>query len=311
LNEFICDCTPEYEGIQCEKKKESIFLPISQNDSIEYDGIVVQYFNINFKTLELKLVNQSVHLDLPDSLSYSYNEKTAPEIILLKIYLSEQFEIYLLSLQTNNVITSITEENHCHHVKKLFPDSSVFKYHHYCRMNQSLLCFRDEAYLCICEEGHQRAECFNYDYELDRCSKCHANGRCLKGGKDEYLCRCPSCHTGRYCQFNFASFSFTLDQLFFNDLLSENILTQRITYSLLLIIPSLLFLLGLINNLFCFNTFRRSQCLQNGIGQYLFYMTIINQINLTVLLIRLVHLTVNISHTYSYSLVNDIMNVFM
>ena len=192
-------------------------------------------------------------------------------------------------------------------MNNLFPDHSVYKYHYYCNTNQSLLCFRDDAYLCICEEDHKRAECFNYDYELDHCSKCQANGRCFKGGKDEYLCRCPPCHIGKMCQFNFESFSFTLDQLFFNELLSINSLTQRITYSLLIIIPSLFFLFGLINNLFCLITFRRSKCLKNGIGQYLFCTTIINQINLTFLLIRFVHLTVNISHTYSSPLVNEIM----
>ena len=113
VNEFGCECTAEYEGAQCENRKEAIYLPIVSNSTITYDAVVVQYLKIDLKTLEIKLSNQSVHSDLPDLLFYLYDEKSAPEITLLKIYMnsSEDAEIYLLSLQTNNVTTSITEEN--------------------------------------------------------------------------------------------------------------------------------------------------------------------------------------------------------
>lgn len=49
-------------------------------------------------------------------------------------------------------------------------------------------------------------------------------------------------------------------------------------------------LFGLMNNLFCFVTFRRSMCLRNGVGQYLVCMSVINQINLGALFLRHSHI---------------------
>jgi hypothetical protein len=183
----------------------------------------------------------------------------------------------------------------------IFSDISVFEYHRLCRKNQSLFCFHDERYICICDNEHYRTECFGYDNNLDHCSQCRANAQCLKGEKDEYLCICPPCHTGKSCQFSFIfeSFSFTLDQLFANDLLSNNRVTRQVTFYSLIITPCILFLLGLVNNIFCFVTFRRPRCLRNGIGQYLLYMSAINQLNLILLIIRVIHLAVNIVYPYS------------
>jgi uncharacterized membrane protein YidH (DUF202 family) len=160
-----------------------------------------------------------------------------------------------------------------------------------------LFCFRDDKYICICDEKHTRVECFSYNNQLDRCSYCQAHGRCLKDEENDFICICPPCHSGKRCQFSFESFSFTFDQLFFQDLLSNNPVKRQTTFYFLIITPCLLFLLGLLNNICCFVTFRRPKCLRNGIGQYIFYMSIVNRINLT---IRLIHRTVNISNPYSY-----------
>jgi hypothetical protein len=181
----------------------------------------------------------------------------------------------------------------------IYSDISMFYYHHLCRNNLSLFCFRDDNYICICDQEHYRAECFGYDYNLDHCSHCLAGGLCLKEEKDKYHCIYPSCHTGKSCQFNFESFSFTLDQLFFIDLISRNYITRQMTFYSLIITPCILFLLGLINNVFCFVTFRRPRCRRNGVGQYLFYISVINQLNLVFLVIRFIHLTVNISDLYN------------
>ena len=120
--------------------------------------------------------------------------------------------------------------------------------------------------------------------------------RCIKGRNDsDFHCICPACHTGRLCQFSFDSFSFTLDQLFFADLLSLNSRIRHATYYSLIVTPLLVFLVGLLNNICCFVTFRRPRCLRNGTGHYLYAMSICNQLTLAFLALRLIHLTLNIS----------------
>ena len=148
-------------------------------------------------------------------------------------------------------------------------------------------------------------ECFNYDDQLDRCKQCRAEGRCLKGDprrSTDFLCLCPECHSGGQCQFNTKSFLFTLDQLFSSDLLSDQ---RSTTISLLIFSSFLLFFLALPNNLFSFVTFRRSPCLRYGIGHYLLWMSVINQLNLAFFVALLIHLILNISKKSSSSSVWD------
>jgi hypothetical protein len=151
-------------------------------------------------------------------------------------------------------------------------------------------------------------ECFLYDYQLDQCSYCLAGGRCLKGDRsksNDYICLCPPCHSGTKCQFNSNSFAFTLDQLFFTDL--NSVKQQKITLCLLIIIPLLLALIALPNNIFPFATFRRKKCLSNGAGYYLLLISIINQINLSILVARIIHLSISITGLQSHPLVDNIL----
>ena len=113
------------------------------------------------------------------------------------------------------------------------------------------------------------------------------------------ICICPPCHSGHLCQFNFESFSFTLDQLFYSNLLSTKPIVRNLTFYSLLLVPWILFFVGLVNNICSFVTFRQKRSLQNGIGQYLYFMSLFNQFNLIFLLIRLTHLTLNIASRYT------------
>ena len=138
-------------------------------------------------------------------------------------------------------------------------------------------------------------ECFLYDDQLDRCSSCRSNGRCLKGdssSSNDFVCLCPECHSGRQCQFNTKSFSFTLDQLFSTDLLSVD---RRRAISLSIFFPLLGFVVSIPSNLFSFVTLRRRSCLRQGVGNYLLAISVTNQLSLALLTARLIHLTVIIA----------------
>jgi hypothetical protein len=173
--------------------------------------------------------------------------------------------------------------------------------------NESLLCFHDDVYFCICAENQSRVECFPYDQQSDRCSSCLAGGRCLRGDplrSSDFLCLCPECYSGRYCQFNTRSFVFTLDQLFSPDLLSSR---KETTIVLLLVFSLLAFCLSILNNLFTFFTLRRRSCLHHGTGHYLLWMSIINQVSFALLVIRLVHLILTLTTFQFHPLFGDIL----
>ena len=151
-------------------------------------------------------------------------------------------------------------------------------------------------------------ECFHYDDELDQCSNCLIGGRCLRGDhtrSSDFLCVCPSCHSGGQCQFSSEFFTFTLDQLFYTDLVAAD--RQKRTITVLILFSLLGFLVTIPNNVFSFVTFHRSPCLRNGVGHYLLCLSVINQINLGLFLARLAHLAISITSTSSASNLKNVL----
>ncbi|CAM4808371.1 unnamed protein product [Rotaria magnacalcarata] len=333
-DQFICICTEEFLGERCEKRKRLIhFYLEDKTRGFHHQASVIQYFRLDLIQLELHLMNQDVYSVFPTHLKYFHNEKTNPEIVLLRIHSLDEEQIYLLAVQLNRTQLianlSIDQNNQCQHIQSfissnqsqsksflsninidLFLSSlglSVAQYHSLCySKSRHLLCFHDDYYLCICNENDLGVECFLHQHEDYRCDECRSNGKCLKGTRKELVCICPLCHSGNRCQFNLESFSFTLDQLFLNDLQSPSSTIKYLTIILLIFIPVILFLVGLLNNLCCFVTFRQKKCRHNGIGEYLLYMSIINQLSLTFLLSRFLHLATNIIHSHSFLPFNTI-----
>jgi hypothetical protein len=103
-------------------KAQAVNLKI--NESVEYEAAVVQYFDIDFSSLNLNLVHQHHYRNLPHSLEYWHDKGTAPALILAKLYSGTQTETYLISLHISvrsiDGVTYISEENRCVHVRILF-----------------------------------------------------------------------------------------------------------------------------------------------------------------------------------------------
>ncbi|UJR07875.1 hypothetical protein I4U23_012157 [Adineta vaga] len=317
---YQCLCTDQYYGRNCHLKKSETTLHI--NKTVSYSAAVIQYFDIDFLLMNLVLAQQEVYQTLPAFHYYRHTQNTAPELILIKLYSQEinvPAEIYLLSVHIDvtsiSATTQIIEQNRCVDVHSLISDNITdisdnyfpIIYHNICQKNENLLCFKDDVYLCICSEEHNRVDCFTYDKHLDQCFDCLTNGRCIKGNRTQmnhFLCLCPPCYSGARCQFNSNSFAFTLDQLFFVDLTSTK---SKILMYLLIIFSIIMFLIALPNNIFSFMTFRRQKCLSSGIGQYLFCMSVVNQINICVLVARLIHLTVIITGINGNQTIDNIL----
>ena len=306
----ICLCTREYSGDRCQWKRASIHLSVSSD--LSSAGIVIQFFEIDTKSLDLVALHQQAFIRLGPQIEYYHRDQTKMTgIVLAKLYSSHEeqssVDLHLLSVYADvfSLVgrSEISSINQCKHLR-----SSPIRYHRICQENPDLLCFRDDVYLCVCAENHTRVECFLYNDELDRCPHCLAEGRCLKGNlhrSKDFVCICPACHSGRECQFNTKSFSFTLDQLFSPDLLDDR---RRTTIALLLFFSLLLFVVALPNNLFSFVTLLRPTCRRYGVGHYLLAMSVVNQLSLALLIARQVHLILNITGTSSSSWqTNDVL----
>ncbi|CAF3971379.1 unnamed protein product [Rotaria sp. Silwood1] len=284
--EFICLCDEYHYGYRCQLEKRAIRLYITRNPP--HQATAVQYFDINFVSLDLLLVHQRVDVHLPNFLHYLFGEQITTKLIVVKLYSNMQSNIYLISIRIDgesiNGTTEVSEKTHCPHVQTLFPtkaEINPFKYHYLCIQNSSLFCFIDESYLCICAENHNRTECFGYDHSLDQCSSCLAGGLCLKEDhmRAKFLCLCPQCYYGSSCQFNIEGISFTLDLL-----ISQVNLTIQIMY---FIFALLIFIIGCITNYAGMVTFKRPKLRKSSIGIYILLVLIINQYSLFSLIMKL------------------------
>ncbi|CAF1648215.1 unnamed protein product [Adineta ricciae] len=314
FDQIICLCEEDFYGNYCQYKKSILHLFLSNHTLTYSAAMVLQYFLIDYQVVSLILAHQQVYNTLPLSLKYGHEKEIIPEVVLAQIYSSyedKQSNIYLLSLHINTAsfegVISIREENRCPSISQLAIKSiTPIEYHQICIKNFSILCFHDNSYLCICNTNHTRVECFLYDSTLDRCSYCLANGLCLKGNpihSNDFLCLCPACHSGTQCQFNSKPLTVTLDQLFYFDLISNH---KQTTMNVIILLSSLAFFVGLFNNFFSYVTLQRKACLQTGVGHYLLYMSIVNQITLVFLMARLIHLSLLIINVKSFSMINHI-----
>ena len=86
--------------------------------------LLFNIFHINFVSFELLFIHQRVHTRLPDLLQYFYQEKVAPQIIVVKLYPNLQSKIHIISIQIDvesiNGTIELNETNHCPHVQMLF-----------------------------------------------------------------------------------------------------------------------------------------------------------------------------------------------
>ena len=180
----------------------------------------------------------------------------------------------------------------------------VFKYHNICQSDTQRLCFHDKNYLCICETDHNRADCFNYDTQLDHCDNCLSGGKCLQGDRkdsNDFLCLCPSCYQGSRCEFSMQAFGFTLESL-----LADSSKEVKIIY---VSIMCLVFIIGLFNNFCSFVTFKRPTPRKFGVGNYLLIVSCLNQIALFCVLFKFIEITLEIIDIRSCKTVSYFLSI--
>lgn len=169
----------------------------------------------------------------------------------------------------------------------------VFKYHDFCRYQQSnrsaRICFRDDHYFCLCNMTIQRAQCLRFNPYSDKCQHCLSGGHCIRGRiqqEQDFICLCPRCTYGSVCQFSTQLFSFTIDALIIKDVQTQ----QNLSIVIYIFITVLVFLIGIFSNLCSLLVFIRKNPRQVGVGNYLLFVSIINIISLLLFFIKIIHI---------------------
>ncbi|CAF1371545.1 unnamed protein product [Adineta ricciae] len=169
------------------------------------------------------------------------------------------------------------------------------KYYHQPCIENLTTCFYDHVYLCLCSHRYRFAKCYLFSYDRSQCSRniCQNQGKCLQDDERSNTlntkCLCQKCYHGKLCQYSTSDYSLSLDVLLSEGLnlpLNTPMFEQTILIQICFYIIILFVFLGLIFNLLTFVTFCQADTRETGSGIYLLILSIINQFDLVLLLIR-------------------------
>ncbi|CAF1635205.1 unnamed protein product [Adineta ricciae] len=83
---FICLCSEEYYGDQCQYEKVPVYIRMNLTTTTLSDTIisVIQFYDLTTAAISLKLLKQQVKHGIPKIIRYNHGRKTSPPIAILK-----------------------------------------------------------------------------------------------------------------------------------------------------------------------------------------------------------------------------------
>lgn len=305
---YQCVCDRRNRTTRCDDGEASVQIKLNITDDLT-QASVTQFYHVHEGALYLLLQRQNVHHGIPEVIRYDHEQALSPALAVLKTYQTHQTpaNYYILYVQPNAPILNIVSTPvMCPHSSTLLSgEGVVFRYHNICRTDR--FCFYDETYVCICESGHYRAECFGHDLALDQCDRCLSQGRCVRGDLDDenaFVCLCPYCHQGQLCEFSMEALGFTIDSLLAPD--STGIRLVYVSVTLLMMAA------GCFTNFCSLITFKRSQVRKHAVGSFLLVASILNQCAMTCLFAKFVHVLLGSlawTDMYSCKIVSYLLSV--
>lgn len=297
-----CLCLNDYFGPACQFKTAKLTIHIPQ--TIEFIPALIAHFLHTPETIPgtlphrkmyfLRNIHPGTEMTIRDR-----QQQFLPPIIILQTFLdlsSHYGSYYLLSLMSSNR-TSLTKtlpfDKRCVHVSERLNATimnftwtkRVKLYHHYF---QDVRCFFDEVYMCLVDR-FQLIECLNFNHNVTDCTDrnyCENGGRCLQDTQTGYLqfvCVCPECHYGLFCQLTMTQYSLTLDTMIGQEIMTDVSLSgQKPMIKITLALVIIMLVVGMTSNICSTLTFSHAHIRNVGCGYYLLVLSIANQITLSV-----------------------------
>ena len=323
-----CLCTDEHFGRNCERMHAKVTIKSVSQDQPEILPIVLfQFVRLTGDSpMHFENVFLFEHLPSRRTLVILHTDhETLPHMLVAKVFYSsliDEYTYYILllipskimlsSFQTKHIQTQLSERQRCLNIREIqslktpvnilaYPHIKRIKFYLRACDQDSISCFHDEVYLCICpKQANQSMQCDIYDHTREICRKpsyCLNEGLCVENrrkGMVHFACLCSSCHYyGGLCQFSTGQQGLSIDALVGMSVRTGKPLSEQST----LIIVSISTLIctitvGFFGNILCIITFAQQGSRKTGCGYYLFVISIYNQLTLVVLGLRFMYLLI-------------------
>ncbi|CAF0818066.1 unnamed protein product [Adineta steineri] len=272
-----CICMDGYSGANCEIKPTRI--DISLKDVSIPSAILIHFITAHAHRSESRV---TIFRKIPvDQTSVSVYISSIFHLIFVEFYDTLYFAHAQYVVKSDEIIKTIIEPSHqCLSIDELL-DKNITKFHRIrrikrypliCQQYVHLSCFYDDTYICFCYNNNT-PNCFIFDrnstYNCQGYNYCQNDGKCFQNDIDcptSSMCACENCYYGSRCQLSSKGFGLSLDLILGPHIYPNN-------YSLALqtsiIIVLFLTILGLVNAILSFLTFRSKKSRQSSSALYL------------------------------------------
>ena len=283
-NLFFCICHDQFYGDRCSSKKRNLEIDFSNMEIPSHIVIYMITLQESSEPTTETFVKKLLHNQ------YIITIYTQRYIHMVFVKLLNSY--YLVAVQDYDfdaISTTVTSNQQCLLIDELFnstllalPSIRRVKYYHLlCQEHSDLWCFYDPLYMCLCTLEHH-ANCFQFNYSVSIACRhdgiCQNDGSCFQNILNcatDTLCVCTDCYFGDLCQFYAKGFGLTLDDILRYEMQpSFPFSQQRLSVKISAVVTVLTGVVGLVNGIFSYLTFRRKLPQQVGCGLYLYTSSI-------------------------------------
>jgi hypothetical protein len=300
LKDFVCFCRDDYSGERCENKNNQINLYFDKTILFN-TSLLFLHFIATFQHAEHQRITRFKKIPFDDKNLTIYVTQSF-NILFIQIpnqdyYLAVLREIFL---PEEHIYTEISSKQRCLSIGELNNTFVEYKYLErvksyplLCRKYSELKCFYDNELMCICDVD-RFSNCFLFNHRMrNDCqglNYCENDGQCFQNNETcptKFNCICQACYYGSRCQFSTKGFIISLDSILAYHIKPNlSINEQPLIIKISIAIMTIMFILGLINGLVSFITFRRKGSKEVGTGYYLLFSSIISIFIIILLLVK-------------------------
>ena len=307
--QFVCLCSEEFAGRYCEKTTAKIHIQFRDKS---WSSILIHLIKTSkdfsaeprrrsiFKRIGLNN-NITIYTSFLDPPQY------LPNLIYIQAFdnniINEYHLLGILPLQpVREITTSVLPSTRCPHIRELF-NPTILRYHSLRRIKfyqnicaeKRVFCFYDDDQMCLCNK-FDHVDCFDFNHSLVICkqSTCENNGLCIQDEEichSKSICICQECFYGTRCQFTIQSYVLSLDGIIGQHILRGiPLLKQPFLIQISAVIVSVMFIIGIVLNIFSILTFKKPKVGDVGCRIYLFSSSIISLLMMFIFLSKFIYL---------------------